>query len=129
MPWVATDRAEVVKLAEPTPLRGILPRVLAPSVKVTVPVGVPEKGAFTATLAVKVMAWPKVDGLGAAESVVVVPVCACVAKGSNKNKKRRRRDAKRQRFPEVDIEHLSSLFSYSIYLVPKELEIPYGLVP
>ena len=39
-----------------------VPRVVEPSLKVTVPVGVP---APELTVAVKVTAWPKTEGLGA----------------------------------------------------------------
>ena len=49
----ATDNEVVVKVAVP-PLSVPVPNVVAPSLKVTVPVGVPEAGAGTATVAVKV---------------------------------------------------------------------------
>ena len=39
-----------------------MPSVVAPSLKVTVPVGVPAPGACD-TVAVKVTDWPKADGL------------------------------------------------------------------
>ena len=39
-----------------------VPIVVAPSVKVTVPVGVPVPGATTATVAVNVTDWPTTDG-------------------------------------------------------------------
>ena len=34
-----------------------------PTLKLTVPVGMPEPGEFTVTLAVKVTGWPNTDGL------------------------------------------------------------------
>jgi hypothetical protein len=43
--------------------RAPLPITAVPSRKLTVPVGVPEPGATTATVAVKVTDWPKTDGL------------------------------------------------------------------
>ena len=44
-----------------------VPKVMAPSMKVTVPVGV-----RPVTVAVKVVAWPAVTGLGVAVSVVLL---------------------------------------------------------
>jgi hypothetical protein len=63
----------VVNAALPDELRGAVPNVVAPSVKVTVPVGVPvpEVGVTTA---MKVTLWPKTDGLCEDDSVVIVPV-------------------------------------------------------
>src|SRR5947208_2239710 len=43
MPWLATDRPLAVKVATP-PLSVPVPSVVAPSLNVTVPVGVPEPG-------------------------------------------------------------------------------------
>ena len=48
-----------------------MPRVVAPSVNVTVPVGVP---LAPATVAVKVTGWPKVEGLSDETRVVVFAV-------------------------------------------------------
>ena len=48
---------EVVKVAWP-PLRLLVASAVAPSLKVTVPVGVPLPGATTLTLAVKITGWP-----------------------------------------------------------------------
>ena len=61
--------ALVVKVALPAPSRVPVPSVVAPSVKVTVPAGVPEPDA---TCAVNVTDCPKTAGLLEAESVVVV---------------------------------------------------------
>ena len=49
--------------AVPAPLSALVPSTVAPSLNVTVPVGVPvpEVGF---TVAVKVTTWPKADGLG-----------------------------------------------------------------
>ena len=44
-----------------TPLSAPVPRVVAPSEKVTVPVGVPLPGALALTVSVKVTAWPETD--------------------------------------------------------------------
>jgi hypothetical protein len=53
------DSAAVEKLARP-PLSGSLTRVVVPSSKVTVPVGVPELEEVTT--AVKITDWPTADG-------------------------------------------------------------------
>src|SRR4051794_37481470 len=71
MVWLPASRADVLKVAVP-PLSVPVPRELDPSLKVTDPVGVPAPGATAPTVAVKVTDWPKVEGLGAAESAVVV---------------------------------------------------------
>ena len=47
-------------------------RVVAPCVKVTVPVGVPAPGATAATVAVKVTTCPKTEGLAVELTVVLV---------------------------------------------------------
>ena len=78
MVWVATDKPPVMKVAVP-PLKVAVPSAAELSLKVTIPVGVPEPGAFTVTIAVKVTGWPKTDGLLLELSVVVVgawlPTC------------------------------------------------------
>ena len=61
-----------MKVAVPPALNVTEPRVPVPSVKVTVPVGVPEPGGFTVTLAVNVTGWPQTDGLALELRVVVV---------------------------------------------------------
>jgi len=50
-----------------------LPIRVAPSRKLTVPVGVPEPGAVTVTVAVNVTLCPKTDGFADEAIVVVVP--------------------------------------------------------
>src|SRR5579863_7289054 len=72
MEWVVTESAEVLKDATPDPFRPIVPSGLAPSLKVTVPVGVPEPGSPAATVAVKVTDWPKTEGFVALTTAVVV---------------------------------------------------------
>ena len=54
----------------PLPLRVPVPRVLEPSVNVTVPDGVVEP--VPVTVAVKVTVWPKTDGFGEPVTVVVL---------------------------------------------------------
>src|ERR1700674_4484128 len=49
-----------------------VPRLVVPSLKVIVPVGVPAPGGGTATVAVKVTLCPKTDGFGVLARVVVV---------------------------------------------------------
>ena len=51
-----------------------VPKADAPSLNVTVPVGVPVAGATTATLAVNVTDWPKLAGLVSLPSAVAVGV-------------------------------------------------------
>ena len=72
MVCVATLREEVVKVAWPLAMVTLAARVVAPSVKVTVPPGVPAPGATAATVAVKVTVWPKLEGLGAELTVVLL---------------------------------------------------------
>ena len=52
-----------------------VPIVVAPSVKVTVPVGVPVPGATTATVAVNVTDWPTTDGDPDDTTAVLVAAC------------------------------------------------------
>jgi len=49
-----------------------VPNVVAPSLNVTVPNGVPEPGDTAATVAVNVTDWPKTEGLVEEVKVVVV---------------------------------------------------------
>jgi len=58
MGWELTKRLDVVNVACKLPFSVPVPRVLVPSKNVTVPVGVPEPGDDTATVAVKVTLWP-----------------------------------------------------------------------
>jgi hypothetical protein len=53
-------------------LKLAVPRVAAPSRKVTVPVGVPDPGATALTVAVNVTAWPNTDGSAEEISLVVL---------------------------------------------------------
>ena len=62
---------EMTRVDCPT-FRVPLPRLVLPSKKVTVPVGVPAVGADGLTVAVSVMAWPKIPGLGEALTEIVV---------------------------------------------------------
>ena len=67
-----TGRLEVAKLAIPEAFRGPVPKTVDPSLKVTVPEGVPVPGAATATIAVKLTDWLKTDGLTEDVRAVVV---------------------------------------------------------
>jgi hypothetical protein len=62
----------VVSVALP-PFTGLVPNTVAPSLKVTEPLGVPEIAAFT--MAVKVTLCPNLEGL--TEEVSDVEVVAC----------------------------------------------------
>ncbi len=73
--WLPTARLEVAKVATPLALSVPVPSVVAPSLKVTVPVGVPPAPV---TVAVKVTDWPKVEGLADEPSAVVVSALATV---------------------------------------------------
>jgi len=69
-----TERVEMEKVATPADSVPV-PRVAAPSMNVTVPVGVPPEDV---TVAVKVTNWLKVEGLASeANAVVVVDFTTC----------------------------------------------------
>ena len=69
--WAATESEDVVSVAV-LPLRALVARGMPPSLKVTVPVGVPLPGEVTLTVAVKVTDWPDTDGFAEDATVVVV---------------------------------------------------------
>jgi len=62
--------AVVVNVACALPLRAPVPSVVAPSMNVTVPLGVPEP--LGVTVAVSITDWPKTDGLTEDTTEVVV---------------------------------------------------------
>jgi hypothetical protein len=70
--WLATVSALVVKVALPEVMATVAAKVTVPSLKVTVPVGVPAPGAVAATVAVNVTVWPKTDGLTVELTVVLL---------------------------------------------------------
>ena len=63
----------VVNVAWRELFRVPVPRMLGPSLKVTVPVGVPAPGLFAVTVAVNVTGCPNTDGCTEAVRPVVVP--------------------------------------------------------
>jgi hypothetical protein len=69
-----TLRNGVLNVAVPTPPSVPIPRVVVPSLKVTVPVGVPAPGDTGATVAVSVTDWPETPGF--AEEVTLEVVAA-----------------------------------------------------
>src|SRR5213080_4273274 len=71
--WEPTASVLVTNVAWPELFSVPVPRVLEPSLKVTVPVGVPAPGLFAATVAVKVTGCPNTDGWTEEVSPVVVP--------------------------------------------------------
>src|SRR6058998_3627851 len=71
--WEPTASVLVTNVAWPEPFRVPVPRVLEPSLKVTVPVGVPAPGLFAVTVAVKVTGCPDTDGWSEEVRPVVVP--------------------------------------------------------
>jgi hypothetical protein len=70
--WTPPARAEVEMVAEPAAERAADPIETPPSKNVTLPVRVPDPGATTATVAVKVADCPNTDGLGVEDTVTVV---------------------------------------------------------
>jgi hypothetical protein len=62
----------VVNVAEPDALNATVPRMVAPSWKLTVPAGIPLPGATTDTCAVYVTDWLSIEGF--AEDLIVVVV-------------------------------------------------------
>src|SRR5262245_39976608 len=72
MAWPPAAAKLVVNVATPPGPTATVPRITSPSVKVTVPVGVPAPGATAATVAVKVTAGPVAAGLTDDPSVTVV---------------------------------------------------------
>ena len=68
---------EVMKVACPA-ISAPVPSVVAPSLNVTVPVGVPAPGAVAVTVAVKVTDWPNTDGLTEEATPVLVPALLTV---------------------------------------------------
>ena len=73
MEWPPTDNAEVLSVVWPEPFSVPVPRVVEPSMNVTVPVGTPEPGALAATVAVNVTDWPKTEGLADDDTELLVP--------------------------------------------------------
>ena len=71
--WEPTASVLVVNMAWPALSRVPVPRMVEPSLKVTVPVGVPAPGLFAVTVAVNVTACPDSDGLAEELTTVVVP--------------------------------------------------------
>ena len=79
--WLPTARLEVLKLAVAVPPLIVTfpwPRLVAPSMKATMPVGEP----LPLIVAVKVTLWPEGDGLAEDTTKVLVlalaTVCVCV---------------------------------------------------
>ena len=72
---VPTARIDVCKNAFPDPSSVSLPRIVVPSLKVTLPVGVP---VAAVTVTVKKTVWPNLDGLGELARVAVAPAAFTV---------------------------------------------------
>ena len=74
-------KVEMVNVADALEFREPVPKVVLPSLNVTVPVGVPDVAGLT--LAVNVTLWPNVEGLIEEVSVVVEPALftVCVSTG------------------------------------------------
>jgi hypothetical protein len=67
-----TASEDVLKVAAPEPFSVPVPSVVAPSLNVTVPLGVPAPGATALTVAVNVTDWPETDGFAEEVGVAVV---------------------------------------------------------
>src|SRR5262245_9447629 len=63
MTWPPAVAKLALIVAVPSGATGEVPRITAPSLKVTVPVGVPAPGVTADTVAVKITAWPVTVGL------------------------------------------------------------------
>ena len=70
MEWLPTDKDEGVNIACPLPFSVPEPSTFVPSLKVTIPVGVPVVDDFT--VAVKVTGCPKLEGFSDDVTAVVV---------------------------------------------------------
>jgi len=62
--WLPTVNEVTVTVALPVLSSVAAPTTVPPSLKVTVPLGVPDPPPEAATIAVRVTAWPKTLGLG-----------------------------------------------------------------
>src|SRR5262245_41016158 len=71
MAWSPTASADVVNVVEP-PESAAVPRTAVPSLKVTLPVGVPPPGATGVTVAVNVTEAPAIEGFDDDTTAVVV---------------------------------------------------------
>ena len=72
MVCVPVPSVVLVNVAMPLAFSVPVPRVVLPSMNVTVPVGVPVPATAAVTVAVKVTAWPKTDGLAYEVTTVFV---------------------------------------------------------
>ena len=73
MVWLPTDREVVLKLASPPDRVTLDARTVAPSLKVTVPVGAPAAGPTAETKAMKATGSPRTDAPETDASEVEVP--------------------------------------------------------
>src|SRR6266403_611018 len=71
--WEPTASVLVTNVAWPAPFRVPVPSALGPSLKVTVPVGMPAPAVFAFTVAVKVTGCPDTEGLAEEVTPEVVP--------------------------------------------------------
>jgi hypothetical protein len=60
--WLPSERLQGVDRAAAPFVRGSVPKVVVPSIKVTVPVGVPVAGAAANTVAVNMIGRPRIAG-------------------------------------------------------------------
>src|SRR5713101_5934473 len=78
MVWLPRASVDVMKVAIPVAFSVPVPSVVAPSKKVTVPLGLPDPGDTTLIVAVKVTDVLKDDGFCEDMTVVVVPALLTV---------------------------------------------------
>ena len=74
MVWLPRARVDVTKVATPAAFSVPVPMVVAPSRKVTVPVGAGPEVLAGLTVAVKVTLWPTADGFTLEARVIAVVV-------------------------------------------------------
>jgi hypothetical protein len=70
--WVPTERLAVVREARPDAFSVAVPRLVAPSRNVTVPVGTPPAGVEVVTVAVNVTPWATFEGFAEDARAVLV---------------------------------------------------------
>src|SRR5437870_231991 len=110
-------------LSEALPLTSVtVLSVVAPSLNVTVPVGVPVAGATGLTVELSVTVWPAADGFGVAVRLVVVlpafTVCVTVAEALAANEALPLKAAMSEWLPTANVEMLSEALPLTSVTVP-----------
>ena len=82
MLWLPTASDEIANVAAPAPSSAPVPRTVAPSLNVAVPVGVPAPGAVAETVAVNVVLPPVTVGLTDETTAVLVAALLMVCENA-----------------------------------------------